>query len=159
MVRGPASQAEFATKLGVHKNTIGRYERGKNPPDALFLVALRRTCGISLQWLLMGEGPMRDEPGTSESPTATTPEANDAAAPEPSNVDIDVLTKAIAFAHRALKITGREAKTPDEWAELIAACYDIYAHGDSIKEAEEDIHDMRVSDQEMRLLALLRAAG
>lgn len=55
-VRGTCTQAEFATQLGVHKNTIGRIERGERTPDAEFLRALYRGCGINPTWVLTGRG-------------------------------------------------------------------------------------------------------
>ena len=33
IIRGDLTQAEFAAKLGIHKNTLGRYERGESEPD------------------------------------------------------------------------------------------------------------------------------
>lgn len=55
-VRGDASQPAFATKIGVHKNTVGRIERGEYIPDGEFLQALHREFGISPTWVLTGEG-------------------------------------------------------------------------------------------------------
>ncbi|WP_055099189.1 helix-turn-helix domain-containing protein [Alloalcanivorax xenomutans] len=54
-IRGQESQAQFAKKLGVHKNTVGNYERGDRTPDAAFLKALVR-LGVNVHWILTGEG-------------------------------------------------------------------------------------------------------
>lgn len=59
LLRGDIPQAKFATTFGVAQNTIGRYERGESTPDADFLLALRKKLGVSSEWLLTGEGPMR----------------------------------------------------------------------------------------------------
>ncbi|MCC5811171.1 MAG: helix-turn-helix transcriptional regulator [Ectothiorhodospiraceae bacterium] len=56
-IRGSRSQAAFAKDLGVHKNTLGGYERGERKPDAEFLSALMR-AGYSANWVITGEGPM-----------------------------------------------------------------------------------------------------
>lgn len=65
-IRGQKSQATFARDLGVHKNTLGGYERGERKPDSEFLAALMR-AGYSANWLLTGDGPMlladADPPG------------------------------------------------------------------------------------------------
>lgn len=55
--RGEMSQADFATKLGVHKNSLGRYERGVSTPDSEFIILLCSVCNLSPYWLLFGEGP------------------------------------------------------------------------------------------------------
>lgn len=55
-VRGAEKQPDFAARLGVDKNTVGRYERDERQPDAEFLAKL---CGLgySGHWLLTGSGP------------------------------------------------------------------------------------------------------
>ncbi len=55
-LRGDATQQEFAVLLGTDKNTIGRYERGERLPDSAFLCRLHRLFGVSLDWLLTGDG-------------------------------------------------------------------------------------------------------
>jgi phage repressor protein C with HTH and peptisase S24 domain len=56
VVRGSASQADFASEMGVSTQTLGRYERGDRPPDLDFLVAMREKRGISADWLISGQG-------------------------------------------------------------------------------------------------------
>ncbi len=57
-VRGTRSRDEFAEAMGVHKITLGRYERGERLPDAEFLARICTACGVSPSWLLLGEEPM-----------------------------------------------------------------------------------------------------
>lgn len=57
-IRGDKSQAAFATEIGVHKNSIGNYERGERTPDADFLASLMK-AGYSANWVVSGVGPMR----------------------------------------------------------------------------------------------------
>lgn len=54
-IRGPLSQAAFAEKLGVHKNSLGNYERENRTPDAGFLAKLIAN-GYDCNWLLTGIG-------------------------------------------------------------------------------------------------------
>jgi transcriptional regulator with XRE-family HTH domain len=56
-VRGSLKQGEFATRIGVHKNTVGRIERGEYAPDGEFLQALCQEFGISPTWVLTGQEP------------------------------------------------------------------------------------------------------
>ena len=62
-VRGNLKQGEFAIKIGVHKNTVGRIERGEYTPDGDFLQALYREFGISPTWVLTGQEPKYARPG------------------------------------------------------------------------------------------------
>lgn len=57
-IRGKDNAAVFAEKVGVHKNTLGRYESGERFPDAKFLEAIAR-LGINIHWLVTGVGPER----------------------------------------------------------------------------------------------------
>lgn len=64
IVRGDLSQAAFAKRLGVHQNTLGRYERGVTEPDTGFARAICTIFGVEPRWLLLGEGVMRSQRAT-----------------------------------------------------------------------------------------------
>lgn len=49
------SQGELAGDLGVHPNTLGRYERGERLPDGDLLSALA-ALGVNTHWVLTGQG-------------------------------------------------------------------------------------------------------
>ena len=68
-LRGPTTQAEFADILGIHKNTLGNYERGQRTPDVEFLALVSKKLGVSTHWLVFGEGPVFLTP--SEQPAET----------------------------------------------------------------------------------------
>lgn len=55
-IRGSRTQAAFAKVLGIHKNSLGNYERGDRTPDADCLKALALQ-GVSVHWILTGHGP------------------------------------------------------------------------------------------------------
>lgn len=62
-IRGSVSQKEFASIVGIHENTLKRYESGERVADAVFL---RRLCAhfpsLNPEWLLLGSGTStRDE--------------------------------------------------------------------------------------------------
>jgi len=59
-LRGKMRQEDFAAELGIHSNTLGRYERGekKRLPDGELLIALSRARGVSSDWVLFGLPPM-----------------------------------------------------------------------------------------------------
>ncbi len=57
-VRGDRSQRRFAIDLGVFQQNVNRYESGTIPhPDFLITLALKEN--VSLDWFLLGRGPMR----------------------------------------------------------------------------------------------------
>jgi phage repressor protein C with HTH and peptisase S24 domain len=58
-LRGEITQSEFSERYGLHKNTLGRYERGERPMDFEFVVKLCYDKDISPSWLLFGMTPKR----------------------------------------------------------------------------------------------------
>lgn len=58
-VRGAMSQADFAAKIGINKNLLGKYERGESVPGGEILSQIHDTAGVSVDWLLTGNGQMR----------------------------------------------------------------------------------------------------
>lgn len=56
-IRGKMTQKQFAAKLEVHVNTIQRWEAGSTVPDANDLARIQKVFGISIDWLLSGDGP------------------------------------------------------------------------------------------------------
>lgn len=59
LVRGEGrSQRQFAADLGHYQQNINRYERGACP-GLVFVIDLAQQEGVSLNWLLLGEGPVR----------------------------------------------------------------------------------------------------
>lgn len=72
LLRGKEAIATFAKAMGIHRNTLPRYESGERTPDGDFLARLCSKSGVEPAWLLLGEGPMRkgqedQSPATAES--------------------------------------------------------------------------------------------
>lgn len=51
-LQGERSNTEFADFLGISRQTVGFYCNGDRVPDALTLVKIAQTCGVSADWLL-----------------------------------------------------------------------------------------------------------
>jgi transcriptional regulator with XRE-family HTH domain len=51
------TRAGFARKLRVTRNSVSRYELGRQVPTAAVLVRIARAGGVSLDWLLAGDDP------------------------------------------------------------------------------------------------------
>lgn len=60
-LRGRKKQDEFAKELGIHTNTLGRWERGQAEPDISTAQKICTLLGVSPYWLLSGDGPMLDK--------------------------------------------------------------------------------------------------
>ena len=56
LIRGKQARDSFAAELGVHPQTLGRYEKGERLPDSAFLETLSKRHKVSPAWLLTGEG-------------------------------------------------------------------------------------------------------
>jgi transcriptional regulator with XRE-family HTH domain len=54
-VRSRITQGKFADSLGIHKNTLLRYEKEERLPDAEVLTLIYKTYGVDPAWLLTGE--------------------------------------------------------------------------------------------------------
>ena len=65
-----ATQKEWADSLGVDVGTLRKYELGLNVPGGLFLA---RLClhGLSINWLLLGQGAMNTSPNEKSMPSHT----------------------------------------------------------------------------------------
>jgi transcriptional regulator with XRE-family HTH domain len=59
---GPRGKSRFARELGIGSSTYDRYERDRMPPADLLLKAAE-TTGVSLRWLITGEGLPEDSSG------------------------------------------------------------------------------------------------
>lgn len=105
---GVADRAEFASKLGVPVSTYATWERGKNEPPATALAAYAWVFGVSLIWLVTGEGEMFSSLQSNNVGTAL--------------LDRDVMQIAIEAVEEGL--AGRPFPA-DKKAKLILAGYDL----------------------------------
>ena len=55
-IRGGLSQAEFAERFGVHKNTVWKWENDEASPDFESLQKMILEYELSPEWLMLGEG-------------------------------------------------------------------------------------------------------
>ena len=55
------SQGELARRLQVSPSAIGMYEQGRREPSAEILVALSRTFGVTVDYLLTGQPATEEE--------------------------------------------------------------------------------------------------
>ena len=55
-VRGNMSREDFGLVIGVHKNTIGRYERGQSEPELSVTSQICLKFNVDPKWLVLGKG-------------------------------------------------------------------------------------------------------
>lgn len=98
-LRGSMTQAEFATRLGVDRKTVVRWEAGERLPDGASLLALMTEFGADVNYILTGQG---NQP---ETPQGTLPECDrillDNYHAAPAGVQAGVKTTLGAFAPQA----------------------------------------------------------
>lgn len=68
-LRGKETRADFANRIGESESTLGNYERGDRVPPADFLMRLKLTTGVDLNWLVAEEG----KPAVRDSTAAVNP--------------------------------------------------------------------------------------
>ena len=61
LIRGKESRESFSQKIGIHPQTLYRYERGGRELDSGVIIAICKEFCVSPAWLLLGDGPMRLE--------------------------------------------------------------------------------------------------
>lgn len=55
------TQLDFAQSLAVHKNTVGKWERGEAEPDLRSVSQICSKFGTSAYWLMNGTGPVLEK--------------------------------------------------------------------------------------------------
>ena len=55
------SQGELAERLQVSTSAVGMYEQGRREPSAETLVALARTFGVTVDYLLTGQASLQEQ--------------------------------------------------------------------------------------------------
>lgn len=107
---GDPDRLVFSGKLGISKNSLAAYERGENEPTASTLGSYASIFGISVQWLVSGEGEMFSGNSAKIKNVGT------------ALLDRDVMKIAIEAVEEGL---GGRAFPADKKAELILNGYDL----------------------------------
>jgi DNA-binding phage protein len=134
-VKAAGGLARVADLSGIPGPSLKRYLAGRNEMKQSVLIALADACGITIEWLAAGRGPMRPtdspDPGPSSQPRQNGPEELFA------TVDMDRLAAAMAGASEAFTRKG----TRPSWrrmAQVTALIYDGIGDGSQVLDATED---------------------
>lgn len=118
-LRGNATQAEFAERIGINVNTLRGYEKGRALPGFEVLEALCTKLNVSSEWILTGKGQPLQEAGFSgvaETPRLTAP-ASPCALQEPTaSCDVDLIMipmveARLSAGHGSLEVGGASERT------------------------------------------------
>ncbi|MEP7041893.1 MAG: helix-turn-helix transcriptional regulator [Dokdonella sp.] len=132
-IRGAESQPEFAKRLGVHRNTVARYENGTREPDGGYLRRLAH-LGWSPMWVLTGLGDEKLSPNAlpgAATDTALVVARNDPDAEARRDETIKALGKGFDQKAMAQALTMVEEAldgrmlAPAARAELIGLVYEL----------------------------------
>ncbi|QKT03452.1 helix-turn-helix domain-containing protein [Ectothiorhodospiraceae bacterium 2226] len=108
MVADVMGKKELARRSGISESQLYRYIGGQSQPTVEPLVALAAAAGVSIRWLVSGEGPVREDA---------------AAAHVPAPLEGDRLSAVLEAVERALAV--RETPlTPHKKAELVVLLYE-----------------------------------
>ena len=56
------SQEQLGDRLGVSRQAVSKWESSQANPDVAYVAELCRICGVSCDWLLLGEEGAREAP-------------------------------------------------------------------------------------------------
>ncbi len=77
------SQGQLAAQLQVSPSTVGMYEQGRREPSVDILVAMARTFGVTVDYLLTGQATPREQEQITSAVNGVFQEANDQADSRP----------------------------------------------------------------------------
>jgi len=156
-LRGDSSQGDFSQRIGFHKNTVGKYERGERTPDVDFLRTVCERLSVSPDWLLWGQGPMRRGESAPAAPQATLlavpPPEDDFKMTEMVTMTVEVLESetiyrtALASNIRAFHQAVRSERTLAKLEERVAV---LEAREDRMAQIEARMEELAKENGELK---------
>lgn len=135
--------ADVARRSGVSYNSLQKYLDGRQPRPAV-LVALAKATGVRIEWLLTGEGLMREGEAAPVPPAPDAPPGPPAAPPRAQDVlDLDDLVVAYEVVLGAFAARGVTRPEPRKVLALTLAIYDA---GQQAMREEVDVAAASASD-------------
>lgn len=150
LIQHVGSATEIARMCGFSEGVVRSWRDGNTDPSRARCVTLARTLGISLLWLVAGEGPMipgdpatnpADEQPGSELPPSQQPRAKQGSVtqlPRPAHantLDTQRLNTAMQMLQSALEL-ARSPLNMGECTDLLTDLYDITGPGGSKVDAD-----------------------
>lgn len=124
------SQMQAAIVAGVSVSTIQRYIRGEVDPSLEGMMRIANQAGVSLDWLVSGEGPMRPDAvlTTGQTQQQGVGDGEGRRAVYAAHTEVSGVKAAVALAVAALGDHGQTIR-PERLAELIDAAHQALQAG------------------------------
>ncbi|MFC5436716.1 multiprotein-bridging factor 1 family protein [Rhodanobacter umsongensis] len=137
LIQRVGSATEIARKCGFSEGVVRSWRDGNTDPSRARCVTLARTLGISLVWLVAGEGALQADPGArnlddqynSEKMTPHRARPDDKP-PASTAVDAQRLNAAMRILQSELSLAGSQLSLSDN-TDLLTQLYEILAPGGS----------------------------
>jgi len=99
-------QDDFASEIGVHINTLSRWERDLGSPSGKALECIRQKYAINVEWLLSGEGSMKSWPSSLKVEIAPTEHSATVVAKGDSIRALDAIDVVLSDAIETINMIG-----------------------------------------------------
>ncbi len=127
----------LANKTGIHETQLYRYISEANLPSASGLVLMAKEGGVSLDWLLTGEGPKLTSGPDPANSHQNPSETGGPVAAGADSIDQDLLGDVVYILEDLQQREG-EDWGPAAKAELIVAVYDYLYHEETPTEQDRE---------------------
>jgi transcriptional regulator with XRE-family HTH domain len=138
LIQRVGSATEIARMCGFSEGVVRSWRDGNTDPSRARCVTLARTLGISLVWLVAGEGALQGDPGvpnmddqySSEKVTPHRPRAHPEGHPAGMAIDVSRLNTAVRILQSELSLADSQLSLSDN-ADLLTQLYEILGPGGS----------------------------
>lgn len=161
-IRGGLRQSEFAALVGSSQSGISAYEKGQRKPDYETLMRVSKIFGISLEWLLTGEGNM-SPPVSSPQCVSIKEKTSDTleVLKDETSQSIDFIDREERRSSNTLDISEKELairclRLSDEKTALQRELLEVTRQNGDLR-VEVERRDARIADLERQLMEALKA--
>jgi hypothetical protein len=125
--------SSVARSCGLSEGVVRSWRDGRSDPSRTRCIALAKGLGVSLLWVVAGEGAMLGNADVDEPHTLSAASSERKAAGN-GKMDPQRLSAALQVLESALKLAGTELSLSDN-PDLLADYYELLGHTDPIKRA------------------------
>lgn len=130
LIKVSGSASALAQKSGVSDATVRKWRDGKSDPSRSNLITLARVSGVSIAWLVAGEGPMVLQPQQSLEPAPQAPVLGQSGDGSLAKTDKELLQRIMLGIEEGLEATGHRVPA-DKKVELAFALYEIFSKSEA----------------------------
>lgn len=140
LINACGSVTSIARACGFSEGVVRSWRDGRSDPSRERCLKLARQLGVSLVWLIAGEGAMWDaDAATLAPPRPQSADRVDASRTSSSDMDARRLTAAMRALASAIELAGGDSTALDQHADLLAGFYAMTGEPDPLARAERMI--------------------